>query len=349
MSRNWCFVPTLVLAFGCADASPRSPTPTTPLVLFGPHTLNGRVVSTQSLQPVAGATVTIRQDGVLEVVTDAQGQYAAVGVPTGRVWIGIRATGHLPRFTSLDVAGSRQNLDLDVIRDEPPFSLDFYRLFARQGLDSPSLHELRTWEDSPRFYVRTVTVDLGEAVDSETLLAAERVIRGTVGELSGNRLSAAEVAYGREDRPREHGWVNVNFVSTRDYLVRNFRPGIAAVASLGGPSGLTYVLYSSETRAANHGFGVCESAVVGLLEHELVHVMGFGHTFYINKDFHTPDCSGAGRSIEARHHAGIVYSRRPGNRDIDSDPDGPTLVATSLYSAPVVLCTRDHLFGTFSR
>lgn len=333
----------LSVLLGVACAQDRVPsTPIVPPVLDGPFTLAGRVVSTQTGSPVAGATVELGQVGTLALVTDALGRYRADGVPSGHVSVTISAPGHLTRQTSLDVGASRDAFDFDVIRDAPPFNLEFFRRFGRSSLDSPSLHQLNPWQQAPRFYVRTVTIDLGEPVDVQTLLATERLIRNTVPELSGGRWSAAEIVFGTADRPRENGWVNMLFVSTLEYIEVNFRKGIWGIASKGGTSGFAYMLYSSQTRSPETYSGACESAAIRIVEHELVHVMGFGHTYDLEQDFWTPDCSGAGRSVEAKHHAQIYYSRRPGNGDIDTDRN--SLVVNALREeTSIAVCTADHL------
>lgn len=311
----------LLLLAGVAACSSTPGSPVAPFVfaeLSGPHRLEGQVLSTPTRTPLPGATIRLSGSGATTLVTDSDGRFVAPSVPSGSIVVEMSAPGHLDRRLYLDVGGSSELLTLDQISQAPPFDLEFYRMFGRNSLGSPSLHTLSPWQASPKFYVRTVTVDEHELVDQETLSATERLIRTSVPELSAGRLVAAEVVFGSEARDREDGWVNIQFVSTPSFMA-TVLPNAFGAASLGGPTGWAYVLYSSLTRSPDTYSGACASAVVRVIEHELVHVMGFGHTRNLEQDFWTPDCSGQGRSAIARHHAAIVYSRRPGNRDIDDD------------------------------
>lgn len=91
----------------------------------------------------------------------------------------------------------------------------------------------------------------------------------------------------------------------------------------------------------------CGSQVVHVADHELVHVMGFRHTATVFEDFQSGyGCLGSGRPDRVRIHAAIVYSRPPGNTDVDNDLVVYARPLDASRSAlPVVACGASMFKG----
>ena len=79
----------------------------------------------------------------------------------------------------------------------------------------------------------------------------------------------------------------------------------------------------------------CESVVIAVADHEITHTMGFWHTANVFIDtFSGQGCPGAGRPAHVLYHAALVYSRPPGNRDPDNDPEDVHRVGTGERAKP---------------
>ena len=130
----------------------------------------GQVVATGSEQNVGGAALTPGWS-LAPVTADAAGNYELgdrVNPPSAPYPLTISQSG----FISHDVwitwqLGPRTNVTLDLIRDAPPFSTDFYREFIRDMYDKSdgSPWPLQRWTTPPSFYVRTLD-DAGHLVES---------------------------------------------------------------------------------------------------------------------------------------------------------------------------------------
>lgn len=325
----------LMLA-GCGSASTAPADPAPPQPLRGIHSLSGRVLASVTGEAVSGATVTVSQ-GVeaSEVITDQEGRFHFPAVPAGLISVALSRPGYITRTMSPTVSSSRADVAWDIIRNEAPFKLAFYREFARQGYDGPSMSTLNPWQQAPSFYVMTRTFDTNQPVDRTTLEGVKRVLIGSVPELTGYRWQINAYEEGNTERPATAGWIRVLFegkpFSPDRYILGESTRGPT------GPEGSgwirlvydPYVLRTSEP---------CESVIVRVAEHEVVHAMGFAHTADTPKVFQTPDCSGVGRPIEALHHASIVYSRPRGNRDIDDDPSAAMTVQSASSAPPPIGC-----------
>jgi hypothetical protein len=253
----------------------------------------------------------------------------------------------LTHKSSITMTASRADVALDLIGTALPFSLDFYRQFARDGFDAPSaatVMPITRWTTAPSFYVRTVTEDTGEPVSSAVLEGVHRVLVNGVPELTGGQFSAAAYESGAAPRPPAPGWIAVLFYHSFPL----FGVGEAVV---GRNPGLISVSYDSSTDSLPGykapGSPDCGSAAVEIVEHELVHAMGFYHTDNTADDFHTgPGCPGSGRPARVVYHAAVMYTRPPGNTDPDNDPAAfslPLSVGSELQT--VVVCTLSQVVG----
>jgi hypothetical protein len=266
------------------------------------------------------------------VLAEDDGTISVAGVPEGEIPFVVSAPGFISYFSRFNLNESISEFEWGLIKDAAPFSLPFYRQFVRDSKESSILRRLRRWTFSPSFYIRSVTRDGGTPVDPSILERVAAVIERSVPELSAGRLSAAAIEVGIEERPSSHGWVMVDFYDhLEDALGR---------ASVGGPIG-TIELVTRETGNIVRG---CSSSVVSVAEHEMVHTMGFYHTYapygQVIEDFHGSGCTGEGRSARARYHVAIAYSRPPGNQDVDSDPPSFTYPLDNGGSqvGPIITC-----------
>ena len=337
MKRRPLFIVLSALTVACGGAAqPSAPTLTDP-PLTGPHTLSGVVVATQDGAPAAGVAVKVNSTGSSTVTTGPNGEFRFDSVPDGTSFLELSAPGYLTRATKVTVTSPRSGVTLDIIRDAEPFSLGFYRQFARNGFSSAeALAALNPWTIAPSFYVRTVTDDTGDPVPPAVIEGVRRVIVNSVPELSADRFRVATFETGSEPRERVTGWVIVTFF-------RSFpRAGAIGDASVGGNSGFIRLEYDPDT-IDRTGLG-CEARTVAVADHEMVHSMGFWHTGPPSgggSDFDFlsgPGCPGNGRKERTRYHAAVAYSRPPGNRDPDTDPFNFSLLRADGGMPPVVSC-----------
>jgi hypothetical protein len=144
------------------------------------YSLSGTVVGNQDRQPIAGAALRLTHAGQSTVLTDSGGRFSLTSVPGGIALVDLSAPGHVTHVSRTEITGSRTGLVVDLIPATPPFSLDFYRQFARNGHESSVLRTLRPWSVAPSFYLRTVTEDTGEEVPAGIVEAIERVLVNSV-------------------------------------------------------------------------------------------------------------------------------------------------------------------------
>ena len=88
-------------------------------------------------------------------------------------------------------SGARTGVNLNVIRDAAPFSMDFYRQFARDTFDNDpgAPFGLLRWTTAPSFYVRTVDQN-GRAMEPEVLVVTLDALRRAVPAFTGGTFSS---------------------------------------------------------------------------------------------------------------------------------------------------------------
>lgn len=289
--------------------------------------------------PVAAAEIRLSQAGaVTTVVSDSVGGFTVTGLPNGTIDFSIDAPGYLRRVSRILLSSSKSNVVLDVISTSPPFSVTYYRQFARNGYEG-SFRPLNPWLAPPNFYIRTVADDTGEAIAPSVLQGVIRVIANGVPELSAGRLTAGQIELGEDARPQEPGWVNVSFQRGPIFGAAGLAQGLSTPGpGVGG--GFMRIIYwrpGEPTGLSDYG---CESHTVDVADHEIVHTMGFYHTPTMTEDFQSgAGCPGTGRPDRVRFHAQIVYSRQPGNIDEDWDPSFS--YALALQPASQTPCCRE--------
>jgi hypothetical protein len=302
----------VAIAGACQGSSPVTPgTLGPPPGGNNSGSVTGTVVDHDGRAAIPGATVLLA--GVA-TSTDSAGRFTLSGVPvSGTGAITVSAEGHLFRGVAAALDGRPLDLSIDVIRDALPFSLEFYRAFVRNNFETTALLPTARWTRAPSFYLKTTVETSGEVVPAAVVARIRDVIANSVRELSGGRYEMAAFETGTDTRAAEDGWVTVTFYP-------ELSGGAFGRSTVGGNTGtieLRYGMVSSEfTNPGN-----CLTPEVSLVDHEIVHTMGFWHTRNVFADsFSGPGCPGSGRPAHVRYHAGVMYSRPVGNRDPDIDP-----------------------------
>jgi len=338
--RLWLSV--MLLTAACGNAGPPGitvtrPSPSVTVAQPGSGVISGFVVGNQDRVPVGGAR--LRANGTT-LVTEADGEFRLTGLPIGLVQYELSAPQHLTHVSQLNVVGTREGVAIDLIPDAEPFSLGFYRQFARDGFDSPAvLRATNRWTIAPSFYMRTVTDDLGEAVAPEILAGIRRVILNSVPELSGGRFTVAAFETGADARPTQPGWVIVTFFS------RFPTANVIGDSSVGGNAGRMRLAYDATLLEPRID---CNAGIVAVADHEIVHTMGFWHTGpptspNTDFDFQSVGCTGSGRKDRTRYHAAVVYSRPPGNIDPDIDPENFGTLQPDATLPRIISCTASDV------
>ena len=295
----------------------------------GSGTVSGTLVSYGDRYAPVGASVVI---GQTIATTDAQGKFSLPNLPgSGAGIITANAPGYVFRGFGVSLSQVPPNLTIDILRDTPPFSLQFYRFWARNGYESPELQATKPWTRSPSFYVRMIVVarprprasirrwSIGFATCSRSRCPS--CLAGA----SASRRSRPATPNGRR---RRAGSISR---SIRSSAARSARPLSEAT-----PARCRSATEWSRTPTTNPTN--CMTPEVSIADHEITHTMGFWHTPDIFGDtFSGPGCPGAPRPEYIRYHSAVMYSRPVGNRDPDVDPVPATGVQAPGAAAAIGL------------
>lgn len=314
------------------------PSPLPPTSAAETWAVGGRVTATLTGEGVGGVRLSSTPN---EASTDAEGHFTFIGegARDGALPVLAEHPDFVPRETRLRWAPARDDASVDLIRNAPPFTLDFYRQFVRASLHGEffagQLQPLRRWTSAPSWYLNTVTMDTGEAVPVEDLNQVEATLRAVVPIWTGGTFYATVIERGTTP-PVQSGWITVRFRREPEAGGEPYC-GRALVAS--SPGWVELILRPTSIFC-------CSGTIHGaLVAHEVGHALGFWHVEGSGAEHVMSggswSCASAlvvPSEIE-QHHARIAYARQPGNTDPDNDPTN-MLPLWSGFGGVEVRCGR---------
>lgn len=283
-------------------------------------------METVSRTPVAGALLTPSW-GLTPATAGADGSYSLGAVqspPTAPYDLTISADGFVARKVWVNrQPGARTGLNLDLIRNAAPFSMDFYRQLVRGAFDSEgapwSVLRLST---APTFYVRTVDQN-GRAIEPEVISVILEAINRAVPPYTGGRYSAS-IDSGTDARASQPGLVIVN-------IVRNPEDDETC--------GWAYIGRTAGEITLHNDICSCRSVKISghTVMHEVGHALGFFHVDDLGSVMYpvVPGRCPAGEVSAAElYHAAIAYSRPRGNTEPDDDPSSGPFATSGQELSP---------------
>ena len=237
----------------CGSSSNPLAPPTDPPA--GSRTVSGTLVSYGDRAPMVGASVVI---GQTVATTDAQGKFSLPNLPaSGAGIITASASGFVFRGFGVSLSQVPADLTIDILRDAPPFSALFYKMWVRNAYESTNIEVTKPWTRSPSFYVRMIVsgATTPTRVDPAVVDRIRDLFEKSVPELSGGRFRVAAFETGDEERPIEDGWVNLTFYAQ---LGNAF-----GTATVGGNSGTMSIRYGMVSYADHQSDQLHDARGVG--------------------------------------------------------------------------------------
>lgn len=291
------FTVCAVLFAGCSGNSPSAPTP-------------------PSTAPTPAPVITIQGTITDTVFGNTIGTFSRT-VPSLPALIEVSTAGYLTRTARITSPAPV----VDLIRDAPPFNLQFYREMARGTSGGATPRALFTLAASPRMYLQ-LTANMTPALVAILRASAEQAIT----DFSGGALRLAAWETGAANRPDENGWIMVEMVNEDP---QTSGCGRARVGALAGR-----IWMNVEPRC------LTISGAIGphsYLMHEIGHALGFSHHTGTGGHLMTNPVSAASASVMERHFGAIAYKRPFGNLDIDVDPLVPFTAASLLSPRSLIV------------
>jgi hypothetical protein len=297
-------IPVLLSACGVSTPTPTAPSRTPPAATPTPApapTVSGIVTATNGGQPLPDITVTLSG---LATRTDTAGAFVfQFTSPPTATTVELSGASILARTTALKST-------LDAFHPDASFDLAFYRQFARNGFEQPTVLEpIRRWTRAPMLYLKTVD-EAGRSIDAVTLNTVADAMADVAGTWSGDHFGLAGIERGTGTREGVSGWITVKWSNPATALSAC---GRAPVGADGGWIELNYLGLCS-----CHGSRIYSR----LARHELGHAFGYWHTDSPNDVMYgqSPISCDGQPSAREQQHARAVYSRPVGNTDPDTDP-----------------------------
>ena len=310
-----------LLLIACGGGEPAPPVaPTTP----APSSASVRGILTRTVEggPVSGATLSA---GGVTTRSGADGSFG-LDLPAGQHRLTVSGPGIVERTTT--IRAPQDALALDVIPEDGPWTVDFYREIARNGAGGGELEPLTPWDGEPTFFIDTrPEPTTGAEIPGETIEFVKDAIRVTVPLLSGGRYAGERIEATRQ--PPADMTPGTVILRWNAEEVSEFAETADAFAyRVGGDANVVVFRHIPETWAVHHEIG---------------HVMGLYHPL----GGHRPSHMWYSGHLEPPHftewdifHAQVLYSRPAGNTDVDVDPagfvSGGAAGAAARASAPVV-------------
>ena len=318
---------------GSKPATPTTPsTPNTPVTPSNTWSAAGQVTAVGTGQGVGGAALTPGWS-LAPVTTDAEGFFemgAVANPPSTPYPVAVSAPGMVTRDTWFTWArGPRTGIDVSLIRESAPFSMEFYRQFVRGMFDNASdanaPYPNFRWTSAPNFYVRTID-SVGRTVEPEVLAVTLDALRRAVPAYTAGTYQAGTIETGTEVRAESTGWINVDFM-------RNTGGRTCGTSFVGRNPGVITLYIDVCSCGSNKVPGA-------VTMHEVGHAMGFFHVSDRNSlmfPFIPGACPAGVLSPAEAYHASVAYSRPRGNRDPDRDPvAGASFSGTMVGGGPLV-------------
>lgn len=295
-----------VIAAGCSG----NPTSQTPVVVPpAPSTsssLTGHVVATNGGDSLSGVDVSVAG---ASAVTIGNGSFSVSVTPSSVGTLTLSGNNIVTRVVRVRLDHGR-DMQFDAINVNTPFSLAFFRQFARNGFESPgSLDVIRRISVPTVNILLNTTDDAGKSIDERTLTLVENTARDITPIWSAGNVAVGTIERGNGTRS---GWITVTWPTTLSI------PGKCGVAPIGSQGII-------EFQSHNVSCSGPQSLIAAIIvRHELGHVLGFRHTDSQSDVMWGGTWSNANLSPSARerYHAAIAYARTFGNTDPDSDPAG---------------------------
>jgi hypothetical protein len=276
--------------------------------------------------PLANASVRFGDDA--PIATDATGGFTVVTTDGSTKPLVVTATGFLTRETSLTGGVVRADLQFDLLPSDPAFPLQQYRDVVRNMYERPNNAEpSRRWTSDPNLFIWTTWRDTGAEVNPAFVEYLVSEVRRFVPAWSDGRLQLGRVETSPSQRPRQQGWINVQFDHSGNWSLLGEDPG--------------WVQFG--------GDGMCQSIAIA---HEFGHAMGYWHTRVRPSIMGggPGSCSPTNLSASEMQIARAMYGRAPGNLEPDKDGPppppaviyGPTLAGAPPTPSPLLI-RRDAL------
>lgn len=294
-----------LLSFSCGgggDSAPGAPTAPLPSPTA---TVRGSVTATVLGGPVRGASFVT--DGSVVGGSAADGSFG-LELPDGIHEVTVTAPGFVERTTRLRSPAT--GVALDLIPEDSPWTLEFYRELARNGAGGGDLEPLIRWDSEPTFYIDTrPEPTTGAEIPAEAVAFVREAIAVSVSLLSDGRFTGERV-HATDTPPPDLTPGTVVLRWNAAEVAERAQNANAFAFRVGGPSNVVVFRHLDETWAVHHEIG---------------HVMGLYHPL----GGYRPSHMWYSGELQPPHftewdlfHARVLYSRPAGNRDIDRDPAG---------------------------